>query len=153
MFHIVALPVIVAQPTSDVFRVDYESTTLWCSANGTGPIHYQWEKFESSNDSWIIPAHRVVNSTSPKLKFSMLSEEDEGIYHCVVTNDDGIVTSDNATITVFGMYITSYIGYIQLNDCTFRASLKCCLGPSSLRAPQGFYHSKAESYWCLCMCN
>ena len=52
--------------------------------------------------------HRVVNSTSPKLKFSMISEKDEGIYHCVITNDDGSVTSDNATITVYGMYIPVY---------------------------------------------
>ena len=29
-------------------------------------------------------------------------EEDEGIYHCVVTNPDGSVVSDNATITVYG---------------------------------------------------
>ena len=32
-------------------------------------------------------------------------EEDEGVYHCVVTNDDGSVISDNATIRVYGEYI------------------------------------------------
>ena len=97
-----ALPVIVVQPTSNVLILGYRGTALWCSANGTDPIHYQWEKYQSSNDSWIMPAHRVVNSTSPKLKFNNTSEEDEGIYHCVVTNDDGSVVSKNATITVYG---------------------------------------------------
>ena len=104
----VALPIITLQPTSIVLKSGYESTALWCLANGTGPIHYQWEKYQSSNDSWIIPAYRVVNSTSSTLKFNKVSEEDEGIYHCVVTNDDGSVTSDNATITVYGMYIHMY---------------------------------------------
>ena len=88
----------------------YGSTALWCSANGIGPIHYQWEMYQSSNDGWIIPVHRVVNSTSPTLKFSMISEEDEGIYRCVATNDDGSVASNNATITVYGMYIITYTG-------------------------------------------
>ena len=32
----------------------------------------------------------------------MITEEDEGVYHCIVTNDDGSVVSDNATITVYG---------------------------------------------------
>ena len=81
----------------------YKDTALTCSANGRGPIHYQWEKYQSSNDSWIMPAYRVANSTSPALKFNKASEEDEGIYHCVVTNDDGSVVSNNATITIYGI--------------------------------------------------
>ena len=81
----------------------YKDTALTCSANGTDTIHYQWEKYQSSNDSWIIPVYRVVNNTSPTLKFNNASEEDEGIYHCVVTNDDGSVVSNNATITVYGI--------------------------------------------------
>ena len=93
---------ITAQPTSDTLRLGYEDTALWCSANGTGPIFYQWEKYQSSNDSWIYPSRRVVNSTSPKLIFNKISEEDEGMYHCIVTNDDGSVVSDNATIIVYG---------------------------------------------------
>jgi len=43
-----------------------------------------------------------VNITSPKLIFSVITEEDEGVYHCIATNDDGSVESDNATITVYG---------------------------------------------------
>ena len=67
-----------------------------------GPIHYRWEKYKPSDRSWIRPSNRVVNITSPKLVFSVITEEDEGVYHCIVTNDDGSVVSDNATTTVYG---------------------------------------------------
>ena len=69
-----------------------------------GPIYYQWEKYNSSNNSWISPSHRAVSIASPDLKFSVIREEDEGVYRCIVTNDDGSVTSDNATVHVYGEY-------------------------------------------------
>ena len=75
-----------------------------CSATGMGPIHYKWEKYQSSSNSWIRPSHRVVNIASPKLIFSVITEEDEGIYHCVVGNDDGSVISGSATLTVYGKW-------------------------------------------------
>ena len=43
-----------------------------------------------------------MNITSPKLIFSVITEEDEGVYRCVATNDDGSVVSGNATITIYG---------------------------------------------------
>ena len=75
-----------------------------CSAVGMGPIYYQWEKYNSSNNSWINPSHRAVSIISSDLKFNVISEEDEGVYRCIVTNDDGSVTSDNATVHVYGEY-------------------------------------------------
>ena len=71
-----------------------------CEANGYVTI--KWEKYQSSSNSWIRPSHRAMNITSPKLIFSVITEEDEGVYRCVATNDDGSVISDNATITVYG---------------------------------------------------
>ena len=73
-----------------------------CSAVGMGPIYYQWEKYNLSNNSWISPSHRAVNIASPDLNFSVIREEDEGVYRCIVTNDDGSVISDNATVHVYG---------------------------------------------------
>ena len=75
-----------------------------CSAFEMGLIYYQWEKYNSSNNSWNSPSHRAVNIASPDLKFSVIREEDEGVYHCIVTSDDGSVTSDNATVRVYGEY-------------------------------------------------
>ena len=74
-----------------------------------GPIYYQWEKYNTFNSSWISPSHRAVNIASSVLQFSVIREEDEGVYRCIVTNDDGSVISDNATVHVYG-------------ECSF----KCC---------------------------
>lgn len=80
-------------------------TALTCLAIGMGPIYYQWEKYHLSKDSkWINPSHGAVNITSPNLKFSVITERDEGVYRCMITNDDGSIISDNATIHVYGKF-------------------------------------------------
>ena len=90
---------------SAVFRAgDKNKVIVNCSANAMGPVYYQWQKLYSFNDSWVNPSHRAVNITSPNLKFNDIKKEDKGIYRCVVTNDDGSVVSDNATIKVYGKY-------------------------------------------------
>ena len=105
-FYFSALPNITTQPVSTTVREgDLNVTALSCLAFGIGPIHYQWEKYHTSNNSWIHPSsHRTVSVTSRHLNFSIIMEEDEGVYRCVVTNDDGSVTSDNATIHVYSEY-------------------------------------------------
>ena len=80
--------------------------TLSCSATGKGIIFYKWEKYDSSDDSWTRPFPSASSITSSTLTFSMITEEDKGIYRCVVSNYDGNVVSSNATITVYGKYIT-----------------------------------------------
>ena len=62
---------------------------LECLATGMGPIQYKWEKYQSSSNSWIRPSRRAVNITSPKLIFSVITEEDEGVYCCVTFNHHG----------------------------------------------------------------
>ena len=85
---------------------------LHCEAKGIGPISYKWEKYQPSNDSWIRPSDRAVNITSTKLIFTVIMQEDEGIYRCVVTNDDGSVVSDNATITMLGELLLAFFTVI-----------------------------------------
>ena len=72
-----------------------------------GPIYYKWEKYHTSNNSWIDPSHRALNITSPDLRFNVISEADEGVYRCIATNDDGSVISNNATIHVYGEFSVS----------------------------------------------
>ena len=104
----VALPHIIKQPLSISIKISNNSKcVLECLATGISPIQYKWEKYQSSTNSWIRPSHRAVDITSPKLIFSVITEEDEGVYHCVTTNHDGSVVSNSATITVYGKY--SYI--------------------------------------------
>ena len=100
---VTALPNITTQPVSITIREgDLNTIAVSCLAIGIGSIHYQWEKYHFFNNSWISPSHRAVSVISPSLTFSVITEEDEGIYRCVVTSNDGSVFSDNATVHVYG---------------------------------------------------
>ena len=44
-------------------------------------------------------------------------EEDQGMYHCIVTNDDGSIISDNVNITVYGK-LSLYKQYVTGFDKT-----------------------------------
>jgi len=103
-YYNVATPIITTQPSSTVIsKNNNDIDAMECTATGAGLMLYKWEKYLASNDSWIRPSERVVNNVkSPKLKFRVITEEDEGVYHCVVTNDDGSTVSANATVTVYG---------------------------------------------------
>ena len=113
-----ATPTIAQQPMSVMLSKNSEQvSTLWCLASGSEPLNYLWQMYQSSNDSWTRPSVRAVNITSPKLVFSKLTEEDEGIYRCIVFSDDDNVVSDNATITLFGelQYFVLCLQYVI--DC------------------------------------
>ena len=103
ILYYTALPNITKQPVSITINArNFNVTALHCSAIGMSPIYYRWEKYHLSNNSWITPSHRAMSITLPNLKFYVITEEEEGVYRCVVTNDDGSVISDNATIRVYG---------------------------------------------------
>ena len=100
-----AIPTITQQPISVSLRENSEQVSaLSCLASGSGPLSYLWQMYQSSNDSWIRPSVRAVNTTSHKLVFNKFTEEDEGIYRCIVFSDDDNVVSDNATIALFGEF-------------------------------------------------
>ena len=103
MFCSLAFLSITTQPEPVLLKAGSSQTNgLFCLATGIGPIYYRWGKYHLVDDSWIKPSDRVENVSSNHLVFNGITEEDEGIYHCVVTNSDGSVVSDNATITVYG---------------------------------------------------
>ena len=110
---IIALPNITTQPKSVLLKTESNQTNgLLCLATGVGPIYYKWEKYDSVDDRWIKPSHRAENISSQLLLFNGVTEEDEGFYHCIVTNDDGSVVSDNATIIVYGKRLINYAYHI-----------------------------------------
>ena len=101
-----ASPIITLQPTSLTFKYYKRNISVFeIVATGTGHVYYMWQKYDSFTNSWVPLSSRAVNDTSPNLNFSMTTKEDQGIYHCIVTNYDGSVTSDNVTITVFGRFL------------------------------------------------
>ena len=96
------------QPASTTFKTgDINVKALSCKTVGVtfNYLYFQWERYHLLNNSWIRPSHRAVNVTSPHLRFKLITEEDEGIYRCIITSDDGSVVSDNATIYVYGKCI------------------------------------------------
>ena len=106
---ITALPIISTQPISITINVkDSNVTAMSCSATGIGPIYYQWEKYHLHSNTWRSPSYRATSITEQRLKFSIITKADEGIYHCTVTNDDGSVISNNATMHVYGKYLCSF---------------------------------------------
>ena len=108
-----ASPTIETHPVSDAFREnDKEQVVMWCLAVGKGSIQYHWEKYELSSDTWKSLSHQAY-ATSQNLTFSNISEDDEGIYRCVATNDDGSTESNNATVTVYGEYCVCTCIYVM----------------------------------------
>ena len=99
-----ALPIIIKHPSSNICKIKNTECKLQCLATGVGHIQYKWEKYRSSIDRWITRSRR---SASPKLNFSIITEKDEGDYRCIATNHDGIVVSNNATLTVYGRLVFS----------------------------------------------
>ena len=98
-----ASPIITLQPISRTFKSKKRNALVFeIVATGVGQIEYIWQKYDSFNNSWISVSDRAINDTSPTLNFSEITEEDQGMYHCIVSNYDGSVSSDNVTITVFG---------------------------------------------------
>jgi len=91
------------QPLSITIREGIRNKTVMnCEAKGIGFIKYKWEKYYLSSSSWMRPSPRAKTTTSPKLIYHVVKEEDEGIYRCVISNGYDSVVSDNATLTVYG---------------------------------------------------
>ena len=103
LFVFTASPIITAQPTSRTFKYNRRGLSVFeIVATGVGQIEYLWQKYNPLTENWDPVSSRAVNDTLTTLNFSVITEEDQGMYHCIVTNYDGSVTSDNVTITVFG---------------------------------------------------
>jgi subtilisin family serine protease len=82
-------PVIITQP-SQITVIEGESVSLSVTAQGQQPLSYEWYKdnvaLSSSNDAeYFIPT---------------ASEADNGLYHVVITNSLGSVTSNPALVRV-----------------------------------------------------
>ena len=99
----IASPIITIQPKSQTLK-DQERNVLalWIVVTGVGPIHYQWEKYDLFSNSWVLPSSRAESTKLLNLTFSVITEEDQGIYHCIVSNEDGHVVSYDANVIVYG---------------------------------------------------
>ena len=89
-------PLIVDQP-HDQFTRQGDSFTLSCRADSFPSPLYQWEKYNTTSESY----YQLPGETNRTLEFSSVEFDDFGDYRCVaiapVIGDTDI--SDNATIT------------------------------------------------------
>ena len=106
LYFFLVSAIITIQPVSQVVK-DKERSILvfWIFATGVGPLFYHWQKYDQLSNSWIPPSSRAENIKSLNLTFSVITENDEGVYRCIVSNEDGHVVSNNATVTVYGMLV------------------------------------------------
>jgi hypothetical protein len=90
-------PSITQQPQSQSV-VPGGSVSFTVTASGSPPLDYQWQK-DDADISGAISSSYTINP---------VAEADAGSYRCVVTNDYGADTSDQAVLTVTEVPANSY---------------------------------------------
>ena len=90
MFFFAVIPEILTNPNNVTVLIG-QPLQLICRGLGTDII-YQWVK-----DGTV-----VSDANSRILRITNITESDEGMYRCVVSNKDGMVESNPATVTVYG---------------------------------------------------
>ncbi|MBQ1372144.1 MAG: hypothetical protein IIY70_04360, partial [Oscillospiraceae bacterium] len=89
-----ALPVISEQPQS--VNVVFGKTASF-SVTATGEnLRYQWQYKKPGSANWV----NWSGKTSASISFKGIEKNNGNQYRCVVTNDEGSVTSNAATLTV-----------------------------------------------------
>lgn len=83
-------PIITVQPQSQTVRVG-STATFTVSADGPGPISYQW---------YLAPDTPLAGRTNATLMLENTTTNDAGAYFAVVTNPYGATTSAVAMLTV-----------------------------------------------------
>lgn len=85
-------PTFLVQPSSVSVNVG-SNATFTAQAEGTLPLHYQW---------YFNGVNRLVGETNAVLTLLNVQPDQAGNYSVVVTNSQGAVTSQVATLTVLG---------------------------------------------------
>ncbi|CAH1781901.1 unnamed protein product [Owenia fusiformis] len=82
-------PVITQQPKSQTVYMTHPFNLI-CQATGSPPISYKWYK----------DGHLLVDELTCQLKRNEARAEDNGLYHCDVSNTIGLTTSREAQISI-----------------------------------------------------
>ena len=77
------------------------SITLMCNATGPGALVYSWER--SSGGIWTT----VSNDNTTSYPTDTRLATGQYTYRCRVSNEDGLVVSNNAIVNVCGEYYYS----------------------------------------------
>ncbi|MFN0011579.1 MAG: immunoglobulin domain-containing protein [Phycisphaerales bacterium] len=93
------LPIIDTQPFGGTFGAG-SITVFSVGASGTGPITYQWFKGTPPMGVALMDGGNISGSQSTTLEIDPLVAGDAGTYYCVVSNGNGSVTTQTASLIV-----------------------------------------------------
>ena len=116
-FHLLTdVPTIVLHPVGTTVHVGTDEVEMSCSAIGHSRISYHWERYNFNNSQWSSLTKDGQTDVDDVSTYTLTNivTNDEGIYRCAATNIDGSGYSNNATITVYGMYVTIRNCYIYI---------------------------------------
>ncbi len=89
-----SLPVITAHPADVTACPTTGEAVFFVSANGTGVLQYQWQHHGVD----LAEGGHFSGVYTPTLTVSNIADEDAGSYRCVITDDDGPITSYSAAL-------------------------------------------------------
>lgn len=84
----------ILQNLANISLAPGDSLVLNCTASGAVPIEYAW----FLNDD-------LLEETSAILEVSEVTEEDQGVYACIVSNNVGMAESNTAFVNVYNLAI------------------------------------------------
>ena len=118
VFYFTAIPIIILQPVGATVYVGADEIEMNCSAIGHSRISYHWERHNFNTSEWssLAKDHQTDINGVSTYTLMKIGKNDEGMYRCAATNIDGSGYSDNATITVYGMQVHTYLIIYTYND-------------------------------------
>jgi hypothetical protein len=114
------------------------SVTFTVAASGTEPLSYEWQK--NTGD--------ISGATDTSYTINPVAEADAGNYRCVVTNDFGTGTSDEAVLTVAELPIGAYpvVDTGQITCYGNSAAIACPVEGAAFYGQDAQYSGDAPSY-------
>jgi hypothetical protein len=118
---------IIQQPISLICRQG-DTAEFSIVAGGGGVITYQWQR----NGVDLADGGSVSGATSPTLRISNVSQQDEGSYRCLIANGTDPIVSAEASLTVAAPGDFDIDDDVDIEDFAFLQL--CCSGLAALSA-------------------
>lgn len=101
LLTVLTFPAIITQPSPAT--VEYASNVVFLVSATGGELAYQWEY---SSDNGVTWTKITKNGTNTTYSFLAVDSQNGYLYHCIVGNKLGTVTSEPASLTVLGSATT-----------------------------------------------
>ena len=92
-----AAPVITRHPNGEenITVAEGSNVTLICRATGDTPLNYQWMRVSGS-----LPQNIKTSNNGRRLTIHNITVSDSGQYYCIVSDNEGSVSSMRVQVTV-----------------------------------------------------